>query len=353
MKQLKAFVLLILLTAIVVHAKAQETTFLLKDDKQIEKLLKDNHIPALGVGIIKEGKLTQVKMFGELKAGTPAPYNTIFGVASLTKPVVAMLTLKLVDLGQWKLDEPLANYWIDPEVKNDPRHKKLTTRHVLSHQTGFPNWRWMHATKKLTFDFEPGTKFSYSGEGFEYLRKALEKKFKKPLDQLCDSLLFKPLGMTDSRFVWDHSIDESRFALWHDKDGNHTHPTVRHKELNAAANLLTTIEDYGRFGAWVINGAALSEHLFKDITTSQSTIDKASDMGLGWFLYNNLGNGEYAMLHTGIDPGRRTLILLFPKSKQGLIVMTNSDNGNQVYEKLISATFHDLGKAFIDKINER
>ena len=143
------------------------------DDNQIQQLLKEHKIPALGIGVIRDGKLKHVKVFGELKKGEPAPVNTIFNVASLTKPIVAILTLKLASSGKWSLDEPLDKYWIDPDLKNDPRHKKLTTRLVLSHQTGFPNWRWLTKSKKLEFVIEPGTKYQYSGEGFEYLRKAL------------------------------------------------------------------------------------------------------------------------------------------------------------------------------------
>ena len=138
----------------------------------------------------------------------------------MTKPVTAMLTLKLVEAGQWDLDEPLFHYWIDPDIANDPFHKKLTTRHVLSHQTGFPNWRYAHPTKKLTFNFEPGTEYHYSGEGFVYLARALERKFNKTLQQLADSLLFKPIGMKDTRYCWNKNVDESRFAFGHDSQGN-------------------------------------------------------------------------------------------------------------------------------------
>src|SRR5687768_409468 len=84
----------------------------------------------------------------QISKGNPAPFNTIFNVASLTKPVTAMLTLKLVSMGNWHLDEPLAKYWTDPDVVNDAWSKKLTTRHILSHQTGFVNWRWLHNTRK-------------------------------------------------------------------------------------------------------------------------------------------------------------------------------------------------------------
>jgi CubicO group peptidase (beta-lactamase class C family) len=182
------------------------------DEDQIQQLLKENKIPALGLGIIRDGKLKHVKVFGELRKGQPAPVNTVFNVASLTKPIVALLALKLVSSGKWSLDEPLDKYWIDPDLKDDPRHKKLTTRLVLTHQTGFPNWRWLTKSKKLEFVNEPGTKYQYSGEGFEYLRKALEQKFKRPIEELANDLIFKPLQMRDTRLVWDARI-ESRFAI--------------------------------------------------------------------------------------------------------------------------------------------
>jgi CubicO group peptidase (beta-lactamase class C family) len=314
--------------------------------------LQTHHIPAVGIAIIKDGKLTQAKTFGYLTSGQPSPTHTIFNVASLTKPVIALLTLKLVSRGQWQLDEPLSRYWIDPDVVNDPHHKKLTTRHILSHQTGFLNWRWLHNTKKLTFDFEPGTKFQYSGEGFEYLRRALEYQFKKPLDQLCDSLLFKPLGMTDSRLVWDQQVDTTRFAHSHDKEGQPSYKITKQQTPNAADDLLTTVEDYERFAAWVINGAGLPPALFAEMISPRATINNNSAMALSWELFTNLPNDEYAILHTGSDWGVKTLVILFPKSKQGLVVLTNGDNGMQLYDPLIRQSFGNLGKAFLKAAGE-
>ncbi len=183
------------------------------NDIEIEKWLKENNVPTLGLGIIENGRLKQVKVFGELKKGVSAPYNTIFNVASLTKPITAIVTLKLVSLGKWDLDEPIYKYWIDPDVANDQNCKSLTTRHILSHQTGFANWRGNNKDGKLHFEFTPGTKYQYSGEGFEYLREALEAKFHKSLNQLASELVFIPLQMTDTKYFWDNRIDSSRFAL--------------------------------------------------------------------------------------------------------------------------------------------
>ncbi len=99
----------------------------------IKEYLTEYNVPAAGVGIIEAGLLRQVKVYGELKKDSPAPYNAIFNVASLSKPISSLLVLILVSNGDWDLDEPLYHYWVDPDVKDDPTHKKLTTRHILNH----------------------------------------------------------------------------------------------------------------------------------------------------------------------------------------------------------------------------
>lgn len=315
------------------------------DNEELQRVLKENKIPVLGIGAIKDGKLKQIRVYGKLRNGKPAPLNTIFNVASLTKPVVAMLALRLVSSGKWNLDEPLDRYWIDPDIKDDPRHKKLTTRIILSHQTGFPNWRWLGKSRKLEFTFEPGTKYQYSGEGLEYLRKALEIKFKQPIEKLADVVIFKVLKMRDTRFVWDANMNESRFALGYDTLG-HPYKLNRSTKANAADDLLTTVEDYGKFLVSVMNGDGLSRSVFNEMIRHQVKTKDNKYFGLGWEIYD-LGNGEYAMSHGGSDQGVRTLVFLLPKSKQGLIIFTNSDNGTNVYLRLITEYLKEFGKQII------
>ena len=269
----------------------------------IDTLRKQHNIPAAGLGIIRDGELREVRVYG-------APYDTVFNVASLTKPVVTMLTMKLVSEGKWDLDEPLAKYWTDPDVAGDPRAAKLTTRHVLAHQTGFPNWRWLDESKKLQFHFDPGTKHQYSGEGFEYLRRALERKFHQPLDQLTKKYIFDPLGMRNTK---------------------HEGP-----EPNAADDLLTTVEDYGRFAAWVMRGGDLPPALYADMVTPHAKFDPNAAMGLGWEVHTGFTNGEYALIHSGADTNVRALVMLFPKSKEGIVLLTNSDNGHEMYGKVVT-----------------
>lgn len=309
---------------------------------EIEKLMLEKHVPALGIGIIENGVLRQIKVYGELTKNKPAPNNAIFNIASLSKPITALLTLQLVSNGEWNLDEPLYHYWVDPDVKDDPFHKKLTTRHVLTHQTGFDNWRRMHKTKKLTFNFEPGTKCKYSGEGFEYLRHAMEQKFKKPFEELVSSYVFKPYGMNDSKLLWNEFMHKPRYAEEHNKEGEPYNLQKRIINVCASDDVLTTIEDYCLFCVNVMKGTGLTKEVYQDMLRLQGISDEKGGFGLGWYIVKNFNKGKYAITHTGSDAGVATKVILLPETKRGIVMFTNGDNGFDIIEKVEAAYLESL-----------
>lgn len=316
----------------------------LTDD--LEKLIKDNNIPTLGLGVIEDGKLTQIKVYGKLNDKTSASYNSLFNVASLTKPVTAMTVLRLVSLGKWNLDEPLYKYFTDPDIANDPRNKKLTTRLILSHQTGFPNWRWMNTDNKLNFEFEPGTKYQYSGEGFEYLRKAIEKKFNKSLEELAKEFVFQPLGMNDTSYIWNEKKMADRIVIGYDKEGK-PYDVVRNKTASAADDLTTSVEDYSKLLVAIMNNDLLSKEVFGAMKTKQIEAKKNKYFGLGFEIYD-LGNNEIALSHGGSDKGVNTFAIMLPKTKQGLVIFTNVDDGYKVYESILNQYFGEVGKKIVE-----
>ena len=319
-------------------------------EKKLPEWMAEYHVPAVGVGIIEEGKIKYVKVFGELKKGIPAPDDAIFNVGSITKPVFALFTLKLVEAGLWDLDEPLFHYWTDPDVANDPYHKELTTRHVLTHQTGFPNWRIKNPSNKLTFEFEPGTKFQYSGEGFLYLQRAMENKFHKPMAGFMDSILFEPFGMKNSGLIWNKDQDSERYAEWHDSQGNLLDPsTPEFRPANAAGSMVSTVEDMCILGVHMINGTGIFSKYYNEMVKKQVIIDKHNAEGLGWGITCNLSDGEYVINHSGWDQGVKTICLFLPESKRGIVVLTNADNGIIVYYKIISQAI-DVGEEFLSYI---
>lgn len=329
-------VVLIIAQSCVSEKKENLTSTSFQED--IEKLMLEKNVPALGIEIIEDGELRQIKVYGELKKSTPAPDNAIFNIASLSKPISTLLTLTLVSNGDWDLDEPLYHYWVDPDVKDDPLHKKLTTRHVLTHQTGFDNWRWNNSSKKLTFNFEPGTKCSYSGEGFEYLRHALESKFNTPIEVLVDSLVFKPYGMNDTRLLWDEDFHKSRYAEEHNEKGEPYNLRKRINNACASDDVLTTIEDYGLFAVNVMKGTGLTEEVYNDMIRPQAIVRENVAYGLCWYIKQDYYKGEAALTHTGGDAGVATKVILLVESKRGIIMFTNGDNGFDII-KMVEAEF--------------
>ncbi len=306
-------------------------------DSIVPKLMSEYLAPAVGVGIIEDGKIELVKVYGENQKGLKAPQNTIFNIASITKPVVTAAILKLVAHGDWDLDEPLFHYWTDPDVVGDQYAKLITTRNCLSHTTGFKNWRWDEEDGKLKFNFKPGTKFQYSGEGIEYLRHAVESKFKMGLEKIVDSLVFKPIGMKDATMGWLQDKDTARFAKWYDTRGN-LHPiNYKTKNINAADDMLLTVKDLLLFGNAVMHKKVVDGALYDEMIKPQSAINDKLNQGLGWVVYDKLSNGEYILNHGGGDPGVVTTMILFPKSKNGIVIFVNSDNGASITNNIVKA----------------
>lgn len=328
--------------------KPNDNELLFIDKNITEEWLKQQRIPAVGIGYIEDGEIKQISVFGELEKGIQAPKNTIWNVASLTKPITALVALKLIDSGKLSLDEPVYKYYIDPDIINDSRTKKLTTRIILSHQTGFTNNRDNAKNGKLSFEFEPGTAYQYSGEGYDYLRKVLEHKFNNTIQQLAEDLIFKPLKMYNTNFVWDEHY-ESRFAKWHTEKGGKIYPTLKHTEACGADDLLTTIEDYSKFVTYIINGGGLSKELLKEMVSEQVRINDYKYWGLGWYINENINKeGDFAIVHGGDDIGVHTIVFIIPKTKQGLLIFTNSDNGTNAFVDVLLKYLGENGQGILE-----
>jgi CubicO group peptidase (beta-lactamase class C family) len=314
--------------------------------------LKESKVPAIAVGIIENNTIKTVKVYGECGAGIQATLSAYWNVASLTKPVTAMTVMAFVNAGKWDLDEPVSHYFTDADIKDDPRAAKLTTRILLSHSSGFPNWRYGAQDKKLFFRFEPGARMGYSGEGYEYVRHAMEAKFHKTLQELAIEAVFKRAGMSETQFSWNASLDSNRFAMAHDVQGQKLVQAKR-TDINAADWLITTIEDYTRFGIFVNRGAGLSASVFADMHMIHTRFDTLADhkdngMGLGWQVMEHLTGNEYALAHSGSDNGVKTYIILLPLSGRGIVVFTNGENGDLIKNKVLRTSLPDM-KASLGK----
>src|SRR6266436_5399340 len=127
-------------------------------DQQVPAWLKEFNVTSASIAYLDGGKIALTAYYGDqVPGGPPANEKTLYNVASLTKPITAEVILRLASEQRLSLDEPMAPFWTDPDIKDNPWTSLLTPRICLSHQTGFTNWRYQ--TKGiLTFQWEPGTK---------------------------------------------------------------------------------------------------------------------------------------------------------------------------------------------------
>ena len=223
-----------------------------KLDDLMPKLLADYDVRATQVAVIENGRITTSRAWGVDRADKPATKDTVFRVASITKMVTTMTVLNLVEQGKWDLDQPLTKYWTDPDLADDPRRDRITTRLVLQHRTGLPNWR----DGKLKFDFDPGERNQYSGEGIRVAAALAGKGHGREMEALATRLVFEPAGMKSTTYMWPAWVPP-RYS------GEYTGSTFvgydNEPEANGAADLMSTAEDLARFGIWVMNGGGLSK----------------------------------------------------------------------------------------------
>ncbi|GAA0536025.1 hypothetical protein GCM10009415_17200 [Chitinophaga japonensis] len=181
-----------------------------KVDHFITTYQKYYQIPGVSLALIKDGRLVYYKTYGVRNTftGEKVDEHTLFEAASVTKPVFAFAVQRLAERGVIDLDKPLYLYLPYEDIAYDERYKLITARHVLTHRTGFPNWRWMNKDGKLNLLFTPGTKYNYSGEGFEYLKMVVEKITGKKVEQVLQEEVIQPVGLYHTFFSRNDSLKQ-------------------------------------------------------------------------------------------------------------------------------------------------
>ena len=357
---LGAFVVSLPLFSLLPHVKKETTTHSGATIQQIKKdvpeLMKKDGVPGVAIAVIRAGKTTWVHGFGIKKAQTNQPVmeGTVFEAASLSKPVFAYGVLKLVEQGKLGLDVPLTTYLPKPYIVGDERLVKITTRIVLSHRTGFPNWR---DGDSLPIYFTPGERFSYSGEGYIYLQRVVEQITGKPLNEYMTEAVFTPLGMTNSSYVWRPDFDELT-ATGHDSDGKAVE-LDKPKEAGAASTLNTTAKDYALFLEAVLNGKGLRPETLREMESPQIALDpecricikhepkqlsKNLFWGLGWGIQRN--DGSDALWHWGDNGAFKAFVMADPKSKSGVVMFANSAKGLELAKPLVNEAMGEESPAF-------
>jgi CubicO group peptidase (beta-lactamase class C family) len=297
--------------------------------------------------LIRNGKLVWSGAFGVSNADTkkPVDVNTVFEAASLSKPVFAYAVLKLVDEGKLALDSPLNGYLGNNyDVVNDDRINLITARRVLSHTSGFPNWRDNDGTKTLLIHFKPGEKFSYSGEGMVYLSKVVSTITGLRFEEFMQRYALRPLGMTASSYIWRSRYDSLK-AYRHDLlgrlSGRNQPPDAKedpvHDNGNAAASLQTTARDYATFVIALMNGTGLKKATWEEMVKPQIRVDSAYPpvaWGLGIGL-ETMPEGEY-LWHWGDNGDSKAYVTAFLPDKNAVVYFADGVNGLSITKEILA-----------------
>jgi CubicO group peptidase (beta-lactamase class C family) len=317
-------------------------------DARVPALLGKYRIASVGLALIANGRVVLERGYGEQSAGVSTTPGTLYNLASLTKPVTAEVLLRLVAASQLSLDEPLSSYWVDPDVASDARHRRLTLRLALSHQTGLPNWRGHSPGGRLAFAFAPGSEYGYSGEGYVYAARFAERRLGRNFEDLAHELLFAPLQMTSTSFSWRDWM-QGRLAVPLDA-GRWSEAQVESTgQWNGANNLITTAGDYARFVASVMWGEGLTRRLaaerLRPVSGPQpewtcevapvSVCPQTLKVVLGWRRLE-FADGPVFM-HTGSNGrpgGERTLAYFDPGRRRGIVILTSGTEGGRLYRDI-------------------
>lgn len=328
-------------------------------DGTMSRLMHAARVTGAGIAILNDGKIVYLKTYGfrDLKKSRPLTPDSVMSAASFTKVAFAYMVMQLVQEGVLDLDKPVYQYLSKPlpeygrysDLAGDERYKRITARMLLDHTSGFPNWRRFNDDKKLHIHFEPGSRFAYSGEGIALLQLIVETVTKRPLADLMRERVFQPLGMTRTSMVWTWRFEEDH-ANGYDEQENSLGPQRRWR-ADSAGSMLTTPADFALFMQAVLQGQGLrketkdlmlspqiqilSKHEFPPLSSETTEENKPIRLsyGLGWGLYwTPYGK---AFFKEGHDDGWRNYTVCFDDARIGIVIMTNSSNGEGIYKELL------------------
>lgn len=328
-------------------------------DVTVLKLLKAAEVTGAAIAILNGGRVVYSKAHGlrDTEKSLPLTEDSVMAAASFTKVAFGYLVMQLVDEHVLDLNKPIEEYFPKPlpeypayaDLASDARYKKITARMLLSHTTGFPNFRGLNKDRKLNINFEPGSRYAYSGEGIQLLQMVVETVTKRPLQELMHERVFRPLGMTRSSMISETRF-ENDYANGYDEWGRSLGHQQRERAY-AAGSMQTTLRDFTKFMQAVMDGKRLSKSTrelmlspqiqilskrqFPTLTRETTDDNKAIRLsyGLGWGLYwSPYGK---AFFKEGHDEGFRNYTVVFDEKRDGIVIMTNSSNGEGIFKDLL------------------
>ncbi|MGB1207313.1 MAG: serine hydrolase [Chitinophagales bacterium] len=317
------------------------------DDKLINNFVENYKayydVPAISLALIKDDKVIFTNSYGVTNAINNSDFepNTVFQIASITKAIFSFIVMRLVEQGVLDLDTPLYQYLPFENIAHNEGYKLITARLVLSHQTGLPNWAWggpggWQAGQKTDLAFLPGTKYQYSGEGYEYLGRVVTHLTSKTLEELLEDEFKTLLGINKMYFKANDQIRQARGHL-----GNNATLWFPPRFAGVAHSILTDSEELAKF----VCELGKQEHLKKEtyqemfkplevVTGFEHPDSLYWNQGIGLGFFTQESPFGKAVMHGGNNGDFQGEFVYYTDAKIGFVICTNSNRGHKIGQEL-------------------
>jgi len=330
-------------------------------DSTVERLMQVGQVPGLALALISNGEVSYLGAYGfaDVEKARALQTDTVMYGASLTKAAFSYMVMTLVDEGLVDLDRPISEYLPRPldqyedyvDLANDPRWQVWTLKTLLSHSAGLPNWRWFSESKTLEIIFEPGSRYAYSGEGFQVAQLTLEEGLGLDVNALMQERVFERFGMRRTSMLWREDF-RPNFARGFDEEGKNLGHNMR-QSVRAAGSMDTTIADFSVFLAGVLRGDGLTKASRTEMLSAQIQVtsqhqfptqfpvdtdanrDIQLSYGLGWGVFES--SYGRAFFKEGHDDGTNNYALCLDEAQRCILILSNSSNGEGIFLYLVDS----------------
>ena len=331
-------------------------------DAEASRLMKRENVEGLALAVIDQGKVEHVAAYGHRNVAKDLPLTTetvMYG-ASLTKTAFTYMLLQLVDEGRLRLDDSVANLLPKPlpeydsddydyrDLANDERWRKLTPRILLSHTSGFANFRWLEPDKKLYIHSTPGTRYGYSGEGFYILQLILEQGLGVDVGEEMKTRVFDRFHMTNSSMTWRPDFS-TNLADGYKLDGS-TEPHDERSSVSAAGSMDTSISDQARLWSAIVRGDGLtkasraemvraqipisSAHQFPTLAEETDSGNTSISLAAGLGLVTFQDKSGLAWFKGGHNDSTGNMVVCFENRKRCVVMLANDVRAERVFPDL-------------------
>lgn len=353
------FIALVLLAG-PVRAQTTDKALEARVDAAVMKLMDEKRTVGAEVGVMRDGKMVLAKGYGmaNLELGIPVKPDTVFRIGSITKQFTAAALLILAEEKKLGVDDKLSKYFPD-----FPRADEVTLRMMLNHTSGIHSYtdpkadidqhkdmttaEMVRNIQKLSplYDFEPGTKYSYSNSGYFLLGAIVEKMSGAPLGPFLKARIFDKHGLGQTAMDDVAEIVPMRaggYDLVKDSKGQFRNTTYASMTWPAGAGAMrSTVGDLAKWHSALFGGKVLKPETLADMTTPGRTkngepintrtgVTRAPPAGVepptGYAMGLMTGTfaGEPRIGHSGSIDGFNAMINTYPQSKLTVVVLNNT-----------------------------